>query len=76
MYWKIVHDLRRKKRKVCFFFVVDYFEFGTYYFNFTERNNREVKVHIYTGGDGKMGKKNSKLKQETIEELIRDTYCE
>ena len=22
-----------------------------------------------------MGKKNSKLKQETIEELIRDTYC-
>ena len=56
-----------------FFFVVDYFEFGTYYFNFTER---EVKVHIYTGGDGRMGKKNSKLKQETIEELIRDTYCE
>ena len=28
------------------------------------------------GGGARMGKKNSKLKQETIEELIRDTYCE
>ena len=41
--------------------------------------NRDKKNLNCTGGGGegrrRMGKKNSKLKQETIEELIRDTYC-
>ena len=47
-----------------------------------ERNEKKIekelsKIFLLGGGEeGRMGKKNSKLKQETIEELIRDTYCE